>query len=165
MSECARCQSELVEGEDENVVCMGCSDHLIPHEHGGYGYFPGGDPRCFTPDSEESGTTTEERAAWEAACARWDKAEREGKPVLAEPGSCTHETLVDPTTGKPVGRAIVTRARFGLGGYSYPCSDPNCPDSWPPDPPEPDEAKFLNEARWEAALAEGLAGDDELEDE
>ena len=130
---------------------MGCADHMIPHEHGGYGFFPGGDPRCFSPDSEESGTTPEEHAAWVAACKRWDEAERAGLKLPAEDGSCL------PGPG-----VIVTRARFGLGGYSFPCTDPNCEDSWPRDP-EPDPEKFMTATTWDAAVndLELVTSDDE----
>lgn len=38
-----------------------------------YGLFPGGDPRDFLPDAEDC--TPEEIAAWEAACAEWDRGE------------------------------------------------------------------------------------------
>lgn len=157
-AECVRCWSPLVDGEDESEVCMGCADHMIPHEHGGYGFFPGGDPRCFSPDSEESGTTPEEHAAWVAACKAWDAADAAGKKLAAENGSCSLETVEHPEHG-PV-TAIVTRARFGLGGYSYPCVDPNCDESWPRDP-EPNPEKFLEATTWDAAVSEAFAGDDE----
>jgi hypothetical protein len=39
-------------------------------EHPVYGYFPGGDPRDFSPDPECS--TDEEQAAWRAACEAWE---------------------------------------------------------------------------------------------
>lgn len=38
-----------------------------------YGSFPGGDPRCFTPDEEVN--TPEELAAWRAACEAWERGE------------------------------------------------------------------------------------------
>lgn len=38
-----------------------------------YGSFPGGDPRCFTPDEEVN--TPEELSAWKAACEAWDRGE------------------------------------------------------------------------------------------
>lgn len=157
-AECVRCWSLLVDGEDEGEVCMGCADHMIPHEHGGYGFFPGGDPRCFSPDSEESGTTPEEHAAWVAACKAWDAADAAGKKLAAENGACSVETVEHPEHG-PVA-AIVTRSRFGLGGYSYPCVDPNCDESWPRDP-EPNPEKFLEATTWDAAVSEAFAGDDE----
>ena len=152
-AECVRCGSPLVDGEDESEVCMGCADHLIPHEHGGYGFFPGGDPRCFSPDSEESGTTPEEHAAWVAACKQWDAAEAAG----TRPGGDLCCFSIEPVPG---GHVIVTRVCFGLGGYSYPCTDPNCEDSWPRDP-EPNPEKFLEATTWDAAVNEAFAGDDE----
>lgn len=152
MTNCARCYAEI--GEDR-VVCADCEGEILPHEHGGYGFFPGGDPRCFTPDGE--GTTDEERAAWEAAC----KARDADEARSPEPGSCSHHQVVED--GKVVGAAIVTRARFGLGCYSFPCSDPSCDESWPPDPPEPSDSAFVAESTWDAAVTEAFAGDDEDE--
>ena len=43
---------------------------LCEFEYTVYGNFMGGDPRDFTPDTEDC--TPEEIAAWEAACAEWD---------------------------------------------------------------------------------------------
>lgn len=67
----------------------------------GYGFFPGGDPRKFTPDDECN--TAEELAAWELACAEWDK----GNEVRPMHGC----VLAD-------GR-IVNLSTFGLGSYVY----------------------------------------------
>lgn len=124
------------------------SEGLIEHEHGGYGFFPGGDPRRFSPDPECS--DDEEREAHRAACAAWDEAERAGLPPPESRGSCVHMPGV-----------ILTLSGFGLGVYSYPCSDPACEDSHPPDPDEPDLDEEVDAATREAALREALAGDDE----
>lgn len=90
----------------------------MKHEHSGYGFFPGGDPRRFTPDSEESGTMQDERAAWEAACAKWNEAEKAAVQLTAEEGSCLH-----------LPGLIITRSGFGLGVYTYECDDPSCAEA------------------------------------
>lgn len=69
-----------------------------------YGFFPGGDPREFTPDPECS--TEEERARWEADCAAWNRGER---PDVGP--ACTHHDLGDGA------QAIFTRSFYGLGTY------------------------------------------------
>jgi hypothetical protein len=99
----------------------------VKHTHGGYGNFIGGDPRRFTPDSLDSGTTPAEMKAWETACAAWNEAEARGAVLQAEPGSCERLVLRD-ADGKVTGAAIVTLTRFGLGGYEYDCDDPDCDD-------------------------------------
>jgi hypothetical protein len=71
-----------------------------------YGYFPGGDPRTFSPDPECS--TEAEQAAHRAACDAWDRGERE--PVRGP-----HEQLI--SDGKVIGH--VTLAGFGLGVYTH----------------------------------------------
>lgn len=68
-----------------------------------YGYFPGGDPRKFSPDYECS--TEEEREAHAKACAAWEAGERE--PV---PGP--HKPLYG-SRGERIGH--LTRSGFGLG--------------------------------------------------
>lgn len=73
----------------------------------GYGNFPGGDPREFTPDEECS--THEEREAHRLACEAWNRGEH--KPVDA---AC--QPLVSGD-GKYAGH--VTFSRFGLGSYTY----------------------------------------------
>ncbi len=65
-----------------------------------YGGFPGGDPRNFTPDRECC--TPAEIAAWEAACAAWDRGEGEDRGP-----SCA--TFGDGSTW--------TGAGFGVGTY------------------------------------------------
>lgn len=73
----------------------------------GYGFFPGGDPRDFTPDSECC--TAEEKAAWKEACEQWNR----GEKVVCE-GS--HRWLVD-REGNVIGTATVSG--FGIGIYTY----------------------------------------------
>ena len=123
------------------------------HTHDGYGAFPGGDPRCFTPDHECS--TPEEQEAWELACSSWKAAEENGQLPPASPSA--HET----TSLQDGGWVHVTRVRFGLGVYSIPCTDPACDEAQEPDPPEPDWDAEVNAARWESAAREGLTGDDD----
>lgn len=92
-----------------------------------YGAFPGGDPREFTPDEECS--TEEEREAWKAACAAWDRGEQ-----VDVPGGCEYRE-VEPGTERAVaneairdgaaaataspGLVRVARQTFGLGVYTY----------------------------------------------
>lgn len=117
----------------------------MKHTHGGYGNFIGGDPRRFTPDSIDSGTTPEELAAWEAACKRWNDAEKAGEPLPpAEAGSCVHAPGV-----------ILTLSRFGLGGYEYDCDDPSCEEAQPgPHDPDDANAAFARWWSWDGRLAE-----------
>jgi len=68
----------------------------------GYGHFPGGDPRKFTPD--EDGTLPEERKAWEEACAKAENVAPAGEWIPA---------------GEGHGGIHVTWQRFGLGVYTY----------------------------------------------
>jgi hypothetical protein len=68
---------------------------------GGYGFFPGGDPRQFHPDSE--GQTEEEAAKHKAACAAWDA----GKTTSEPDGVCI------PGVG------FIDRCQFGLGSYEW----------------------------------------------
>lgn len=75
---------------------------------GGYGFFPGGDPRRFSPDSENR---PEEIAAHAAARALWDRGmpQDEGHSGLF---------VYDAETGVS---AIVCGHRFGIGGYEMDC--------------------------------------------
>lgn len=126
---------------------------MIEHTHDGYGAFPGGDPRRFSPDPECSDPG--ERDAWRLACDAWAKAEKAGEPA---PGSApAHETTPLPDGGW----VHVTRTRFGLGVYSIPCDDPACDEAQEHDPPEPDWGAEVNGERWLAAAREALDTDDE----
>jgi hypothetical protein len=70
----------------------------------GYGYFPGGDPRDFSPDPDAS--TEAERTAHKVACDAWDRGER---PVTPGP----HEHFQEGETN-----GWITRSFFGLGVYN-----------------------------------------------
>lgn len=72
----------------------------------GYGFFPGGDPRRFSPDSENR---PEELAAHAAACALWDR------------GMPSDEWHSGRIVDFPGGAAIVCGHRFGVGGYEIDC--------------------------------------------
>lgn len=65
----------------------------------GYGFFPGGDPRDFTPDGD---ATEEELANHKAACTAWDGGEHLSRP------DCAH--------GEGF---VITTCQFGLGTYRY----------------------------------------------
>lgn len=77
----------------------------------GYGFFPGGDPRDFTPDFGDC--SEKEITAWKEACQQWN----EGKRVVCE-GS--HRWLVD-SKGNVIGTATVSS--FGIGTYVYDMED------------------------------------------
>jgi len=72
----------------------------------GYGFFPGGDPKDFTPDSE--GTKPEELEAWKVACKAWDEAEERGEVPDPMSPACQ-------ATGKG---GFITFGKFGLGTYT-----------------------------------------------
>lgn len=67
-----------------------------------YGFFPGGDPRKFEPDTELN--TPEEIASWKTACLAWN----EGRQKV-QPGGC----VVMPDG------VILNISNFGLGVYEY----------------------------------------------
>lgn len=105
----------------------------MSHEHGMYGYFPGGDPRKFTPDGENS---EKEHATWKAACEAFAKT---GEPH--DPG-CFGVSL-----GTDVSAIVTTGAGFGPGVYSYDCDDPSCPEAQAETWRDPDDAYAAFE-RW-----------------
>ena len=77
-----------------------------------YGFFPGGDPRKFTPDGEDC--TDAERAAHKEACRIWDEAEAAGRSMNpAEPSG----SWLASDDGKTV--MHILKANFGIGTYSY----------------------------------------------
>lgn len=78
----------------------------------GYGYFPGGDPREFWPDSESC--TPEELERHREACARLEAGE------AVQVGSNHTDIIGDD--GKPCGH--LTHPVFGMGGYTI--VDPAC---------------------------------------
>lgn len=65
----------------------------------GYGFFCGGDPRRFSPDSD---SREEELENHRLACEAWDRGERKSR------ADCQHSEGV-----------IVTSCQFGLGSYDY----------------------------------------------
>jgi len=71
----------------------------------GYGFFPGGDPRKFTPDPECS--TELEQENHRKACYLWDK----GETPLADTGGWVTPNM------------HVTKAPFGLGTYWFDVED------------------------------------------
>jgi len=82
--------------------------------HCGYGAFPGGDPRNFTPDPECS--TDEEREAHRRACIIW------AAHGALPPMDPDHLLLTDPE-----GRLLIhiARCRFGLGTYQFDDGEPD----------------------------------------
>lgn len=70
----------------------------------GYGFFPGGDPRDFTPDYEMC--SAEEIEAWKRDCEAWNKGE--GTPA-PPPGFWTE--FKDGT------QMHVLAPRYGMGTY------------------------------------------------
>lgn len=81
-----------------------CLEYIEPQvEHYGYGFFPGGDPTTFTPDSDNR---PEEIENWKEACRRWNEGNKEGEPSSHVP--------FDLGEGI-VGHATV--AKLGMGSY------------------------------------------------
>ena len=78
-----------------------------------YGFFPGGDPRKFTPGGEDC--TDAERAAHKEACRIWDEAEAAGRSMNPEEPSGKWLASEDGKTA-----LHILRANFGIGTYSYP---------------------------------------------
>lgn len=76
-----------------------------------YGFFPGGDPRDFTPDPDCC--TKEEIERWREACAAWNRGER--PEILA---GCSEEHDAE---GRVVKRTL--RAPFGVGVYTVQFDD------------------------------------------
>ena len=75
-----------------------------------YGFFPGGDPRDFSPDPESS--TDDERASHAEACARWEAGE-----CADVGGPCEWRA---EATADDDGRVIVKTltSHYGLGVYT-----------------------------------------------
>lgn len=80
----------------------------------GYGFFPGGDPRDFSPDDENP---EEEKEAHRLAC------EAAATGAVDLPGSC-----------RVYENAIITRSGFGTGIYTYWVQNPET-DAWQPGAP------------------------------
>lgn len=77
----------------------------------GYGFFPGGDPRDFSPDTESC--TDEEINAHAEECGRWERGER------ADEGHSGRIADVETKHGRGV--ALVCGHRFGIGTYTMKC--------------------------------------------
>lgn len=97
--------------------CFRCNETLY-----GYGSFPGGDPRDFTPDPECS--TDEERKRHADDCAAWEAGQRPTVKTsgleFVEAGTYKHRD------GSPnrAGYAFVERAAYGLGTYQIGSAGP-----------------------------------------
>lgn len=76
----------------------------ISSTRSGYGFFPGGDPRCFSPDSD---STPEELERHKLACAAWDR----GEHLDSEPAGVS--------AGDEKSFVHVTLSKFGIGGFSF----------------------------------------------
>jgi hypothetical protein len=96
-------------GERDAPMCQQCYLSLIDpsQREQVYGFFPGGDPRDFTPDTESC--TPEEIARWKADC---ELVER-GEPIDAS-HSCEWHELPGG------GLAHVLAPRYGIGVYLFP---------------------------------------------
>jgi hypothetical protein len=81
------------------------------HEHTGYGFFKGGDPRKFTPDEPDE--------QYRKDCAEWaagmgtDIGTSDVVVEIKEPDGRTHH-------------GIGTRGTYGPGVYTLECDDPAC---------------------------------------
>jgi hypothetical protein len=102
---CSNCGREFA---DHNYVKDSIGDYECPEPHVeyGYGFFCGGDPRDFHPDHECS--SPEEIENHRKACVEAEKLEA-GRNLPCPSGWVRTET----------GSHHVTRAPFGLGGYTY----------------------------------------------
>ena len=89
----------------------------------GYGFFHGGDPRKFHPDSECS--SPEEIAAHEITCAQWDAGNQVEAPA-EEHGPWVRDgemVLGDRPEGEGWRGVCVRRESYGLGSYEYEMDD------------------------------------------
>src|SRR5690242_256695 len=68
-----RREVEEINTASEARIASAVSQRTELRDEEGYGPFPGGDPRRFTPDEEVC--TPEEIAAHKEACAAWDRGE------------------------------------------------------------------------------------------
>jgi len=78
----------------------------------GYGFFCGGDPRDFYPDTESC--SDNELLNHNRACALWNEAEARGETPTPE--KCP-SGFIFGEDGKCLGHVL--RAPYGIGGYSY----------------------------------------------
>ena len=102
---CANCHREFA---DHDYVPDSIDGYRCPvkQQESGYGYFCGGDPRNFYPDSDCS---EQEIANWKQAC---EFAETKGLDDLECPSGWIYDAA-----GKPV--MHILRAPFGIGVYTY----------------------------------------------
>lgn len=101
---------------------------MIPaHVHHGYGFFPGGDPRRFSPDGEDS-NSPEEIAAHAKACEEWNAREKAGEASEPVVGA-VHGQLTDSDGNVKGGFIACGVSGFGMGSYEYDCDDPECDDA------------------------------------
>ncbi len=123
----------------------------MTHEHHGYGLFPGGDPRRFKPDGEDSNSPAE-IAKHRAACAEWNARERKGDDLPEPVAGAVHGQLVNPSTGEVKGSFIACGVSgFGMGVYAYDCDDPECLEAQAP--LDPDDAYGAFERwKWDAEV-------------
>lgn len=98
---------------DKRIDCPGC--YRCDETLYGYGSFPGGDPRDFTPDPESS--TEEERRLHAEHCAAWVNGTR--FPVNISGLEYVAEGAYKNRDGTPnsAGYAFIERAAYGLGTY------------------------------------------------
>lgn len=78
----------------------------------GYGFYIGGDPRKFHPDSEDC--SAEEMANHAAACLLWNDMEANGETPTPEKCPSGFRTAKDGMVFH------VLKAPYGIGTYEYP---------------------------------------------
>lgn len=103
---CQNCRHEYA---DHNYVADSIFDYKCPvlWQDTCYGYYPGGDPRKFSPDAEVS--FPEQIEKHRQSCKTWDKRESEGKMPEPEEGSGKW----DSKTG-----AWTDDSPYGIGVYT-----------------------------------------------
>ena len=106
-------KDELARLRAINAMLLAALQEIAKDEDCQYGFFPGGDPRTFSPDSEDC--TEAEAAAHKEACRIWDEAEAAGRGMNPEEPSGSWLVSDD---GKTI--MHILKANFGIGTYSYP---------------------------------------------
>ena len=84
-----------------------------------YGYFPGGDPREFTPDEECA--TADEMERYKADCAAWERGEAvdRGGPHVGINDRPDVQDAMEAARGTRPTVGWVTVSHYGLGTYCY----------------------------------------------
>ena len=82
----------------------------VRHTEYCYGFFPGGDPRLFSPDSD---SMPEELENHRQACAAWDRGECRSE----SDGQWVSEN--EAPEGVPTRIIHLQRCQFGLGSYEW----------------------------------------------